>query len=273
MARKRFQDLKLTDAFLFAVVMQDEEICHDTLELLLGQKVGKVHVSVEHTVLYNSDCRSIRLDVYARADGTDDYDLEMQGTDSGNLPKRSRFYQAEMDTYALEPGQDPTELLNNTIIFICTFDPFGKGKYRYVFSNRCEEIPELGLGDGTRKIFLNTEGTNSDEVPEELVKFLQYVKNGNGECINGEQDEYLSKLHQHVTAVKRDRETERRYMTVGDLINLEKKNSLAEGIKLGRKLCAAMYANGESELIPQLEDEAFLEEMLKKYQLLEDEDA
>lgn len=85
MARKRFQDLKLTDAFLFAVVMQDEEICHDTLELLLGQKVGKVHVSVEHTVLYNSDCRSIRLDVYAKTDGTDDYDLEMQGTDNGNL--------------------------------------------------------------------------------------------------------------------------------------------------------------------------------------------
>ena len=269
MARKRFQDLKLTDAFLFAVVMQDEEICHDTLELLLGQKVGKVHVSVEHTVLYNSDCRSIRLDVYARADGTDDYDLEMQGTDSGNLPKRSRFYQAEMDTYALEPGQDPTELLNNTIIFICTFDPFGKGKYRYVFSNRCEEIPELGLEDGTRKIFLSTEGTNPDEVPEELVRFLQYVKDGNRECIDGEQDEYLSKLHRHVTAVKRNRETERRYMTVGDLINIEKR----ELCKRVVKLCTILCANGESELIPKLEDEVFLEEMLEKYQLLEDEDA
>ena len=79
MARKRFQDLKLTDAFLFAVVMQDEEICHDTLELLLGQKVGKVHVSVEHTVLYNSDCRSIRLDVYARADGRIQMDFTFHG--------------------------------------------------------------------------------------------------------------------------------------------------------------------------------------------------
>ncbi len=272
MARKRFQDLKLTDAFLFAVVMQDEEICHDTLELLLGQKVGKVHVSVEHTVLYNSDCRSIRLDVYARTDGTDDYDLEMQGTDSGNLPKRSRFYQAEMDTYALEPGQDPTELLNNTIIFICTFDPFGKGKYRYVFSNRCEEIPDLELGDGTKKIFLNTEGTNPDEVPAELVQFLQYVKDGNGECINDEQDRYLSRLHQHVTAVKRNRETERRYMTVEDLINIEKKKSVKETSKRMVKLWMAMSANGEGELISKLEDEAFLEEMLEKYQLLEDED-
>ena len=200
--------------------------------------------------------------MYAREDGIDDYDLEMQGTDSGNLPKRSRFYQAEMDTYALEPGQDPAELLNNTIIFICTFDPFGKGKYRYVFSNRCEEVPELSLGDGTRKIFLNTEGTNSEEVPEELVKFLQYVKNGNGECIKGGQDEYISKLHQHVTAVKRNRETERRYMTVGDLIKIEKKKSVKETSMRMVKLCTTMCANGESELIPKLEDETFLEEML-----------
>lgn len=162
--------------------------------------------------------------------------------------------------------------MNNTIIFICTFDPFGKGKYRYVFSNHCEEVPELNLGDGTRKIFLNTEGTNPEEVPEELVKFLQYVKNGNGECIKGGQDEYISKLHQHVTAVKRNRETERRYMTVGDLINIEKKKSVKETSKRMVKLWTAMCANGENELIPKLEDEAFLEEMLEKYQLLEDED-
>ena len=128
------------------------------------------------------------------------------------------------------------------------------------------------MGDGTRKIFLNTEGTNPDEIPEELVKFLQYVKNGNGECIKGGQDEYISKLHQHVTAVKRSRETERRYMTVGDLINIEKKKSVKETSKRMVKLWTAMCANGENELIPKLEDEAFLEEMLEKYQLLEDED-
>lgn len=128
--------------------------------------------------------------------------------------------------------------------------------------------PVLSGRDGTGKIVLNTEGTNPDEVPEELVKFLQYVKDGNGECIRDGQDKYLSKLHHHVTAVKRDRETERRYMTVGDLIEIEKRKFS----KCTVKLCTAMCANGESELIPKLEDEAFLEEMLKKYQLLEDED-
>ena len=141
-----------------------------------------------------------------------------------------------------------------------------------MFSNRCEEMPELELGDGTRKIFLNTEGTNPDEVPAELVQFLQYVKDGNGECINDGKDKYLSRLHQHVTAVKRNRETERRYMTVGDLINIEKKKSVKETSKCMVKLCTAMCANGESELIPQLEDEEFLEKMLAKYQLSMDEE-
>ena len=61
-------------------------------------------------------------------------------------------------------------------------------------------------------------------------------------------------------------------MTVGDLINIEKKKSVKETSKRMVKLWTAMCANGESELIPKLEDEAFLEEMLEKYQLLEDED-
>ncbi len=58
-------------------------------------------------------------------------------------------------------------------------------------------------------------------------------------------------------------------MTVGDLISIEKR-------ELGKrvvKLCTILCANGESELIPKLEDETFLEEMLEKYQLLEDENA
>ena len=61
-------------------------------------------------------------------------------------------------------------------------------------------------------------------------------------------------------------------MTVGDLINIEKKKSVKETSKRMVKLCTAMCVNGESELISKLEDEAFLEEMLEKYQLLEDED-
>lgn len=271
MAQKKFQDLDLTDAFLFAAVLQNEEICHDLLELLLGKKVGKVRVNVEHAVLYSSDYRSIRLDVYASDEQAADYDLEMQGSDKGNLPKRSRYYQAQMDMHVLKPGQDFEELRSNTIIFICTFDPFGRGRYRYSFENRCLEESDLALGDGTKKIFLNTEGTNPEEVPRELVNFLAYTKNSTGICAEQRQDAFLDKLHQHVTDLKQSRQWERRYMTFGEMLD----NKLEEGRAEGRaeeqarmlKLLQRMQEHGQMHLVERLSDPAFLQDMYEEYQI------
>ncbi|MDD6168801.1 MAG: PD-(D/E)XK nuclease family transposase [Lachnospiraceae bacterium] len=43
-----------------------------------------------------SRVRSVRLDVYARDAVEVDFDIEMQNEDEKNLPKRSRYYQAQM---------------------------------------------------------------------------------------------------------------------------------------------------------------------------------
>ena len=45
------------------------------------------------------------------------------------------------------------------------------------FHYKCEERPECGLNDGATKIFLNTRGTNPEEVSAELVEFLHYLEN------------------------------------------------------------------------------------------------
>lgn len=45
------------------------------------------------------------------------------------------------------------------IIFICKFDPFGKGLYQYTFCNKCDEVDGLELGDESYKLFLNAAGT------------------------------------------------------------------------------------------------------------------
>ena len=89
---KNFKDLNLSNAFLFAVAMQDEETCRIVLETVLDKEIGKVKVNVEHTILYSSDIRSVRLDAYARDAVEVDYDIEMQNEDEKNLPKRSRYY-------------------------------------------------------------------------------------------------------------------------------------------------------------------------------------
>lgn len=70
-----------------------------------------------------------------------------------DLQKRSRYYQALMDTSLLEPGIANYNLLNDSyIIMITTFDLFGGGKYKYTFLPQCQESPEIRLKDGATRI-------------------------------------------------------------------------------------------------------------------------
>ena len=152
-----FQKLNLSHSFLFAAAMEDAEICRLVLDIILGFKVPKVHVHVEHSILISSDFRSVRLDVYASDEMNVSYDVEVQNECNGNIAKRSWYYQAEMDVSSLKPGDDFSDLKPGYVIFICTFDPFDEGLYRYTFEERCLETVKP-LGDETRKIFLNNKG-------------------------------------------------------------------------------------------------------------------
>ena len=75
---EKFQELNLTNAFLFAATMEDEEISRLTLQVLLNRRVDSVKVHAEHWMLYSSDYRSIRLDVYARDTAGHNYNVEMR---------------------------------------------------------------------------------------------------------------------------------------------------------------------------------------------------
>ena len=287
MAHRKFQDLNLKDAFLFAAALSDAEICGMILELILGRKVPHVSVHAEHALLFSSDFRSVRLDIYADDEMKVGYNLEMQNKnkdmDVANLPKRSRYHQAEMDVTSLKPGEDFADLKPSYVIFICTFDPFGRGFYRYTFENRCLE-QDFALEDETRKIFLNTKGTNDQEVPEELIYFLHYVEDTTDAYVQQVENVHIGRLHRKISELKKSREWEEQYMTFEELL----KESRVEGLEAGReegleagkvegmeaerkrllKLISCMSANGEAERILELEhNKELLEQMYQKYNL------
>lgn len=230
---KTFQELDLSNAFLFAAALEDEETCQIVLEIILGCKIPKVKVHAEHSIFINSDFRSVRLDVYASDHMQVGYNLEAQNENQHNLAKRSRYHQAEMDVSSLKPGEDFNELKPGYVIFICTFDPFGKGLYRYTFEERCLEC-DMGLGDETRKIFLNTKGKNESEVPKELVHFLKYMEQSTDAYVAQVEEESIIRLHEKITALKKWRELEARYMTVEELIKIREKKAKAEGKAEGK---------------------------------------
>ncbi len=271
---KPFKDLEFRDAFLFAATMEDEELCRGVLERILGISIKKVEVHTEAAVMLNSDYRGIRMDVYADDEDGTVFDVEMQTTFRGNLPRRSRCYQGQMDVAALRPGSDFNELPKSFIIFICTFDPFGSGLYRYTFRPVCQENGEV-LDDGTSRIFLSTAGTNDHDVMPGLIAFLRYVADASF-VREVPEDPLLQKIERRISYLKRSRRLEERYMLFGEMLDEKKEEGRQEGRQEGRanmlRLIQAMSDDNKVSDIPRLTtDQVFLEEMLEHYQILSSE--
>lgn len=207
-------DLGLSNGFLFGEVMREEETCRTVLEIILGRPIGRVvYVNKEQpmeTSTHYHKYKGIRLDIYFQDDGDTCYSVEMQTRNRYNLPKRSRHYQGMMDVHMLPAGEiDYNRLSDSIIIFICTFDLFGMGRCRYTFENMCLEQPGLKLSDGAVRLFLNTRGEAGSEENRTLVEFLRYVEDPSASVESPE----VKKIQRRVEEVKRDQETEARYMT------------------------------------------------------------
>ena len=147
------------------------------------------------------------------------------------LPKRSRFYQGNIDLDIISAGEDYRKLKKSYVIFICTFDPFGDRRHLYTFENRCVENPSLTLGDETTKIFLNTKG-NMHDVDPEMQEFLSYVENTTDDFALQARSPLIKEIHKKVIEVKESKEMEVEYMTLlqRDRENLELGTTLATKI-------------------------------------------
>ena len=64
-------------------------------------------------------------------------DLNHKSVESHQLPRRSRYYQASIDTDYMDEGDSYRNLPDSNVMFICTFDPFGLGLSQYTF---CESM-------------------------------------------------------------------------------------------------------------------------------------
>ena len=208
--KKKLQDLTIRDNFMFAAVMMQGNNCRHFLEMVLGIEVERIEISYEKSIVYNPECKGVRLDVYARDEYNTCYDVEMQ-VEKDNLGKRTRYYHSHMDMELLESGAEYDVLPSSYVIFVCDFDPFGREKYCYTFENRCLEDLELGLEDGSRSIFLSTKGKNGNEIPKELRAFLEFVGKDTSSNDMKIEDSYVKQLQKSIRSIKESREMEHRF--------------------------------------------------------------
>lgn len=154
------------------------------------------------------------------------------------MPKRSRHYQSMIDSKLLKPGKiDYADMNNVYIIVITPYDVFHAGKYMYTFRMACKEEPGLELQDGAVRIFLNTHGTNKEEVSPELVELLDYMENTN--TCPPAKSEKLMEIQKRVAAIKSNEEVGVKYMQAWEEKVLEReagrKEGMEKGLEVGRQ--------------------------------------
>lgn len=270
--RKPLKDLNLADRFLFDEVMEDAQANQDVLSIIFGKDISLMgRAETEKELRVSPLLRSIRMDVVSMDDEQTVYNTEMQNKRKSDLAKRSRYYQALVDTNLLEPGIPDYNVLNATyIILIMTFDLFGYEKYCYTFEATCREVPECTLGDNAVRIFLNTKGKNRDEVSQELVDFLAYIENSTDDVAAESESERLKRIHKRVCKVKASEEVGVKYMQAWEEKYYECQEAREEGIEEGerrmlKKLVEKKLAKGKTieEIADMLEQSVETIEKLK----------
>lgn len=202
---EKWEKATIANNFIFYKVMRNNpEVCKELLEILLEIQIDHIEMKQEDTVEIDYGKKGIRLDVYAT--GTDKaFNLEMQTSDTGELPERSRYYQGMIDVDDLNSGQDYKELKDSYIIFICKPDIFGKGLAKYTFENLCIENPKIKLNDRAYKYFFIA--TNYDKMlNEEQRSFLKLVTS------NKSTGKFANKISKLVEDAKHNTQWRKQFM-------------------------------------------------------------
>lgn len=240
-------EFNLSDFALFLSVMKNKEAYQCVLSIIMDEASLELsEVKVEQVILNEKGLRAIRLDAWAVDRKNRQFNIEMQNdTKSDDIRKRARFDQGLMDSPILKSGKNTKykELPATIIIFITQEDIFGRDLAKYTFMERCVEVPDLYLQDGTQKIFLNMKSKNGRE---ELVSLLQYMKRT---TLNNPdvrvKDWRIARLDEIVSEVKQSEEWEEVSMNIYEMgiergieRGIEKGIAigLEEGIKKGEKI-------------------------------------
>ena len=213
---KTLQELTLLDKFLFDEVVEDRETYEALLRIILGEDELNLLTESQTEKEFRTApwLRSIRVDVFAMDDKSNIYNTEMQKEWRGDLVKRTRYYQALIDSSLLAPGEvDFNSIKNTTIIMIMPFDLFGLGKYVYTFESVCDKHPDLKLEDGAKRIFINTHGKNASDVSSEFIALMKFIEyNEDEETNNIMASSNLEKIKARVARVKASEEVGVKYM-------------------------------------------------------------
>ena len=221
---EKWKNATIANNFIFYKVMHNNpDICKELLEILLQIQIDHIEMQTEETIEIDYGKKGVILDVYA-VGASKAFNLEMQATDTGELPKRSRYYQGILDVQELNSGDDYKDLKDSYVIFICVPDIFNKGLAKYTFENLCLEDTEIKLNDRAYKYFFIAK--NYDKITNEKQKaFLKLVSS------NESSDSFGEKISKLVEEAKHNVQWRKQFMKLERELAYKFREGKAEGMQ------------------------------------------
>ena len=221
----------LTNDIIFGWVMKSEENCLAIIRAILPELniTGIVHKEVQHEITPVTSARGVRFDAVVKDDQERYYDIEMQVENTGDLGRRARYYQSQIDNETLMKGQTFHMLKESFVIFLCAFDPFSYGLRRYQFHQYEDTIRDLRLDTYSHVLFINSKGTEG-EVSNDLAGIIDVMNQKPNQT-----NPLASKLMKEIDYYNQDSEKRRELMDYATRLEDERLIGERIGEKRGRK--------------------------------------
>ena len=111
------KNFRLMDDTFMSKVFEDKACAELLLRIILGRDDLTVQEAVTQYELKNIQGRSAKLDIYAVDSTGAKYDVEVQRSDKGAVPKRGQYNSSLLDCNTLDTGDNFEKLPKTYVIF------------------------------------------------------------------------------------------------------------------------------------------------------------
>lgn len=214
-----WDNLNISNNFIFSKVMQEQELCKDIINTLLELNIKNINCMEYKKVInieqYNQDevdndneVDNVELDsIYIEDEHNNIYNIEICTSNDINIVNKLMLYQHVLYINLISKDIYFDVLPNIYTMFICTFDICNDNSCKYYFQEKSSE------DDNLHKIVFNTTSYH-DADNNKLKRLLKYI---NGEILEEsdvEEDDFIKKLDNKVKVIKSNKEYKLEYMSL-----------------------------------------------------------
>ena len=153
---EKIKRLRLIDDTFFNSCFDGNIPCMEVvLRAVLGNDRLRVTEVITQQSVPNLYGRAVRFDALA-TDGETIYDVEIQRSDEGAIPRRARYNSSMIDARTINKGTEFPDLPETYVIFITEHDVWKRGKPLYKVRRTFEDTEEA-FNDGAHILYVNGE--------------------------------------------------------------------------------------------------------------------